>query len=235
MEGRREEDAGAIAWPGFVDILSAVIIMFVFFLMITAIVMFVLSVQTQGAMESENEEKVKAEIENLKEQVLIENDLTPEEFQLQVQKVTEVQNLSEENKNLNEEVQNLSAEIKQLKADLAASVDQNALVSQDEKSMVVLYKENEMSLSPVVESMIRDFIDSNASEVPGAPKIVLETGDSPDTESLSFARELALARTLNVRNVMLDQEMASEQISVNYTDPEEVEGSYHWVRIRIIE
>ncbi len=30
------EDLGVIAWPGFVDILSSVIIMFVFFVMVVA-------------------------------------------------------------------------------------------------------------------------------------------------------------------------------------------------------
>lgn len=36
MDDADEDDLGAIAWPGFVDILSSVIIMFVFFLMIVA-------------------------------------------------------------------------------------------------------------------------------------------------------------------------------------------------------
>ena len=40
MSDRREDDLSAIAWPGFVDILSAVIIMFVFFLMIVATALF---------------------------------------------------------------------------------------------------------------------------------------------------------------------------------------------------
>lgn len=40
MSERRQDDLSAIAWPGFVDILSAVIIMFVFFLMIVATALF---------------------------------------------------------------------------------------------------------------------------------------------------------------------------------------------------
>ncbi|MCK5518908.1 MAG: hypothetical protein KAI61_05785, partial [Alphaproteobacteria bacterium] len=36
-EGGDDGDVGASAWPGFVDILSSVLIMFVFFLMITAV------------------------------------------------------------------------------------------------------------------------------------------------------------------------------------------------------
>lgn len=230
---RRDDDVGAIAWPGFVDILSAVIIMFVFFVMITAIVMFMMSVQHQEATESKSKQQVEQEIENLKEQILLESDLSPEQFELQVQKVSEVQNLSEQNKQLNEEVLNLSAEIKQLKADLAETVDQEAVVSEDQKTMVVLYNKNEMSLSPAVETMIKEFIKANESDLPGEPKIILETGDAPDADSVSLMRELALARTLNIRNVMLTEEMDSTKISVEYKPSEEIEGSYHWVKIRI--
>ena len=40
MSAEDNDDLSAIAWPGFVDILSAVIIMFVFFLMIVATALF---------------------------------------------------------------------------------------------------------------------------------------------------------------------------------------------------
>ena len=40
MGDRREDDLSAIAWPGFVDILSATVIMFVFFLLVVASVLF---------------------------------------------------------------------------------------------------------------------------------------------------------------------------------------------------
>ena len=234
MEDRRDDDdGGSMAWPGFVDILSAVIIMFVFFVMITAIVMFVMSVEHKEAMESENKKKVQEEIEDLKEKMLLESNLTSEEFELQVQKISEIQNLSEQNKDMNEEILTLSAEVKQLKADLAEAVDQNAVISEDNKTMVVLYKKNEMSLSPAVETMIREFVKANSSDISGQPRVILETGDAPDADSVSLMRELALARTLNVRNVMLTEDMGAAQISVEYTDSEKIEDSYHWVKIRI--
>jgi len=235
MSDRREDDIGAVAWPGFVDILSAVIIMFVFFVMITAIVMFVMSVQHKEAMESENEKKVQEEISNLKEQIVIESQSNPQEFALQVQKVTESQNLSEENEKLNEEIQDLSATIKQLKADLAETKDQNAFLSDDQKSLVILYKNNEMSLSPAVETVIKDFINSNASETGIQSKIVLETGDAPNASAVSVMRELALARTLNIRNVMLSENIDPSKVKVTYTGPEKVQDSYHWVKIRIVD
>jgi len=235
MSDRREDDIGAVAWPGFVDILSAVIIMFVFFVMITAIVMFVMSVQNQEAMESENEKKVQEEISNLKEKILIESQANPQEFSLQVQKVTEIQNLSEENEKLNEQVQDLSATVEQLKADLAETKDQDALLGSDEKSLIILYKNNEISLSPAVENTIREFVNSQTSETGKLPQITLETGDAPNASAVSVVRELSLARTLNIRNVMLSEDIDPGKVKVVYTEAEKVEDSYHWVRIKIEE
>jgi len=65
---RREDDLSAIAWPGFVDILSAVIIMFVFFLMIvaTALYFHILIFKSQllaqvedGQVKTESDEDVR--------------------------------------------------------------------------------------------------------------------------------------------------------------------------------
>ncbi|MCB1580372.1 MAG: hypothetical protein H6859_05125 [Rhodospirillales bacterium] len=66
MSERREDDLSAIAWPGFVDILSAVIIMFVFFLMIVATALYfhilifksqLLADAAMSQMKVESEEK----------------------------------------------------------------------------------------------------------------------------------------------------------------------------------
>ena len=234
MEDRRDEDSGAIAWPGFVDILSAVIIMFVFFVMITAIVMFVMSVENKKQMEAESEKKVIEEVESLKQQLMVIQEMTPEQFTLQMQKAAKVQNLSEENQRLNEEIVSMNSEIKQLKADLAESKDQNTVLDEDNNEMIVLYNKNEMSLSPATKTMLEEFLKKNPRTGEGQPRIVLETGDAPDSSSVSLMRELALARTLNIRNVMLEQEaVGADQISVTYTESEKIKDSYHWVKVKI--
>ncbi len=58
MSGRREDDLSAIAWPGFVDILSAMIIMFIFFLMIvaTALYFHILIFKSQVLAQKETEQ-----------------------------------------------------------------------------------------------------------------------------------------------------------------------------------
>ena len=67
MSGRREDDFGAIAWPGFVDILSAVIIMFVFFVMITASALYFHILIFKSKIESETVDSLskRTEVEEL--------------------------------------------------------------------------------------------------------------------------------------------------------------------------
>lgn len=55
---RRDDDAGAIAWPGFVDILSSVLMMFLFFILITTFVMYSLNAQSRKKMEAETQKRI---------------------------------------------------------------------------------------------------------------------------------------------------------------------------------
>ncbi len=222
----RDDDIAEIAWPGFVDILSAVIMMFVFFVMILSIVMFVLSINHQQMIERDNVQKIREGIENIKSQILAKNQLTPEEFEIQIQKINELQELSQENNKLNKK-------IAQLKADLAKSNEQNVIVAQDSSSLTVVYKKNDVTLTEITESMIADFLGNMDKETRQKVRIVIEAGDNPETKSLSVSREIALARTLNVRNVILEGGIAAPRVSVAYKDPEKIEDSYHWVRIKI--
>lgn len=53
MADNSDDDLGAIAWPGFVDILSSVIIMFVFFLMIVAGALYIYTMIFISRLKSE--------------------------------------------------------------------------------------------------------------------------------------------------------------------------------------
>ena len=226
---RREEDAGAIAWPGFVDILSAVIIMFVFFVMILAIIMFVMTIKHKESVEVQKRQ----EIEEIKQQLSGGQD-SPIESDIPT-KTTNVQEVTKQNEELNQQVETLNTEIEQLKADLAKAKDQQTLVNEEERTMVVLYKRNEISLAPETEELIKNFLQNNMERQPQNYRLLLETGDPPNASSLSMMRELSLARTLNIRNVALSESLEPSQVSVTYTPPEEIDGSYQWVRIKIVE
>lgn len=66
MSDSEDEDMGAIAWPGFVDILSSVIIMFVFFLMIIAGALYIYTMIYISKVKSDQAaEQVESEFEFL--------------------------------------------------------------------------------------------------------------------------------------------------------------------------
>lgn len=64
MADSEDDDMGTIAWPGFVDILSSVIIMFVFFLMIVAGALYIYTLVYISKVESDQvAEQVESEFE----------------------------------------------------------------------------------------------------------------------------------------------------------------------------
>lgn len=90
MAQSEDEDLGTIAWPGFVDILSSVIIMFVFFLMIIAAalyfytIIFVSKIRSDAVVEEVIEEsefefkQQQAELAESKEQEMSFNEVEEE-------------------------------------------------------------------------------------------------------------------------------------------------------------
>ena len=58
MSGDSSTDMAANAWPGFVDILSAVVIMFVFFVLIISAVLYFYTITYKAAMEGAPVESV---------------------------------------------------------------------------------------------------------------------------------------------------------------------------------
>ena len=66
MHGGDEGDLGDVAMPGFVDILSSVVTVFMFFMLITSVTMFFLSLKMKKTVVAES--KKEAQINVLNEQ-----------------------------------------------------------------------------------------------------------------------------------------------------------------------
>ncbi len=240
---RRDEDAGSIAWPGFVDILSAVIIMFVFFVMITSIVMYALNVEFQEQMKKENERKV-SEMVSEQFQEKLENILSGDvsyqelkdrlEYEITIDEMTEQrQKLEQENTSLSYEMEELEKVIEQIKADMAEGTEQETKIGSD-NSLLIIFQKNDITLSEqtikVVETFVSNVIENNEGT---RLNVKLLTSDNPNAQSISVSRELSLARSLNVRNVLLKDLMVAEQIEISYAKPTEIEETYNWLKVVI--
>ncbi|MCB1651204.1 MAG: hypothetical protein KDI46_04040 [Alphaproteobacteria bacterium] len=237
---RRDDDAGAIAWPGFVDILSAVIIMFVFFVMITAIVMYVLSIEFKKKLESENQQKVSEMVDSqfkAQMQEVLSGDVSidelKEKFEYEV-KINELdqqrQKLEKENTDLSYEVEELHDVIDQIKADMSQSNDQSTTVKNE--NLVIMYSKNDITLSEdtekLIETHVKEFMDKNKVK---KVKVRLQSSDNPNAPTISVSREISLARSLNARNVFLKNGVEASDIDIEYIKPEQIDESYNWIKI----
>lgn len=237
---RRDDDAGAIAWPGFVDILSAVIIMFVFFVMITAIVMYVLSIEFKKKLESENQQKVSEMVDSqfkAQMQEVLSGDVSidelKEKFEYEV-KINELdqqrQKLEKENTDLSYEVEELHDVIDQIKADMSQSNDQSTTVKNE--NLVIMYSKNDITLSEdtekLIETNVKEFMDKNKVK---KVKVRLQSSDNPNAPTISVSREISLARSLNARNVFLKNGVEASDIDIEYIKPEQIDESYNWIKI----
>ena len=232
----KDGDFSAIAWPGFVDILSTVIMMFLFFIMIVSIVMYVMSMEFKKTVEKEGEQKVATQVtEELSKyaDMLSSGEITIEELKNQIDARKEIKQLSRENVKLVKENTELTDAIEQIKADLASGLVQTVSEAQD--GFVIFFERNDISLSPETSDAVKKYVTKRIEgKDPAKVQVILMAGDNPHAPTISVSRELGLARTLNIRNTILGLAIPAQNIAVKYTTPESIEKSYNWVRIKVV-
>lgn len=204
------DDLTAIAWPGFVDILSAVIIMFVFFTMIIASALYFHTIIFKSKLIEEANKSQSSEISE------------------------QVEELTQEKQSLEDQVANLNEKINQVYANLAQSVEQRTIVSEDENQIVIFFSDKAITVTQDTKDQIEAFLAKHKELAGGRPmRAIIDAGKNPAAPTESLARTVAFARLFNVRNVLLTEQTDPGSISVNLVPPEEIEESYHWVRLRI--
>ena len=277
---RREEDA-EIPWPSFVDILSSVIIMFVFFIMITTIIMATLTMETKQSMESTQDAKVQQKVQQIIQEIIQEATqekdkdkdkeadsepvLEPKEMLAKLEAMLEQseqqerekvekesfqkdpeqkQNIDqakadasavkEENDQLKQDLADLESQVTHLRTALARATEQMVEFGSSKGEMLIFFQRNEVSLSEETITQLRDTIQKKVEENPDV-KIELQVGDNPNALTASQGRELGLGRILNIRNVLLENNLESKNVTVKYLPAQEINDSYDWVRLNIIE
>lgn len=239
---RREDDYAAIAWPGFVDVLSAVLIMFVFFVLITAVALYFHVLIYKSTVNSTTIDDIaggmRDQIRSLK----------------QTNSIMEAKNetLEDENKQLSKEIaryaqliealggldkhtaQSESEAAMKIEASMADAKDQEIRENESEKTIVIVFGSSAISLQAErkkdVERLIKKYMTANPKY-----KVTLLAGKQPNSVTENAARKLAVARLLNARNVILDQKVPSNQLTAHIEDPQIVENSYNWVKISFSE
>ena len=209
MSGDSESDLSAIAWPGFVDILSAVIIMFVFFVLIIAVVLY-FHVITYKA-------KVQTDAVNLAMEAVTELEIEdpkaagapPPTDDLVQQVIT----LQVRNEALEQTITDLK-KLMQSHAEFSESENQTFEENVEEARFVVFFGIDTITLTEDSFKALESFVEKvsnryNLSE----SRAVIYGGVDDNARQPTASKKLAVARMLNARNVLLKTDLPKDEIS----------------------
>lgn len=223
-------DMAANAWPGFVDILSAVVIMFVFFVLITAAVLYFYTITYKAKVEGRPDVEVVAAQPSLG--------------------AATIEELEAENSALKKQIESAQAQASQgggtdtteVPSDTQAAAEafgaqaseQQVLTSAENRSMVLFHDAGAITVDEDSEVKIARFIEE-LSEQYGAEnlEITLTSPKAVNAATQSRAKRLAVARMLNVRNSLLNSPIDREKMQLNVVESEAIDDSAHWTRLQI--
>lgn len=194
----QDDPDSTIPWPGFVDILSTVIIVFVFFMMMTSVIIFVLSEQAKKTAVNEAQKQTQSEDAKKKSQ----SDVDQKDIKNSTEKTLspDVSNLLMEKEALQKEINRLT----QLKNVLSESQ------SQDNKREGNVVYVTFGDMGATITKPTEDFIQK---QMPFEGHIVL-TSIIPKGSDFASIREIALNRALNIRNVLLQSGVPNDHIAL---------------------
>ena len=201
------DDLESHSWPGFVDILSAAIMMFVFFVLITAVALFFHVITFTSKQDS-----AQSELENTQAQMA----------ELQVQ-----------NQELKTAIGGLQKKILETEATFSEQEgDQRISWSDDGMSAVVFFGTNSITVTEQTDQELQDFAKRVLSRYAAANLKLRITSPKTTSGIDTIARKVAVARIFNVRNSFLDSAVNKEQTFLNVLPPEAIEDDHDWAKIQ---
>ncbi len=219
-----EEDLGALAWPGFVDILSSVIIMFVFFVMVVASALYFHIIIFKNKILSEVSVSTSA---SSKEEELAS---TNRSLTKQIEELTEKMKLLEEIQTENE------IQLYQVNTEFSESTDQELEVSKTYDTIKIFFGKDSISITEENEIKVGEFIANYLKEHDGAKtkaKIIAVFDDN--SKNNVFQKKLAVSRMLNARNIFLETPIKMENVSPKISANTGEDGATNWVEIKLEE
>jgi|TARA_R110002126_G_C10490909_1_gene504532 hypothetical protein len=247
MAGGDDDDMSGNAWPGFVDILSATVIMFVFFVMITAILMSVMSMDYREQIKAASENEITEEVQQFVDRI-VSGELSVEEVQQSLGNRAKIDALVREKDTLEKKIRaeaaakNLiqkelvekNAQIEQRASALSYTDEQGYKETEDGMSVYVTYNRNGVTLIEETITSLKAFLRGHQKRT-GQENLHVSVlaAENPNAPTISVTRKIALSRALTIRNVFLANGVTSNNISIKYAKPKEVDDTYDWVQIRI--
>lgn len=224
-----DTDMAANAWPGFVDILSAVVIMFVFFVLIIAAVLYFYTITYKAKIEG----KLTTEISRtfVEAEILELTELKRENKELRNELKSKQTNISQGGGKSEVETQN---ETEAAQSFGMQATEQKVLKSDDNSSIVLFHDTGAITVDEDSETQISELIEQ-MSKKHGYEnlEIVLTSPKTANAATQSREKRLAVARMLNVRNSLLNSDVDRANIKLTVVETEQVEESDSWTRLQI--
>lgn len=219
--GGGDSDMEAQAWPGFVDILSSTMIMFVFFLMITATALFFHTILFKSKLLSQNEQVVAQRVDKEVQNLVSEN-------QALKQEISELKKQSAAgNSDTNKDVKLL-----QQATEFAASVEQEVKISSNNKELIVEFGHDAISLTENTNAELSKFLKPYEGH---NIKIKITAGKPTGSNSLLTGRKVSVARMLNVRNLIIQSKINPQNVNAVIVEDTSVSDKSDWVKVVIEE
>ncbi len=233
-------DLSDVAMPGFIDILSSVITVFMFFMLITSAIMFFMSLAMKKSLVDESrkqtESKVSQEVQEYVHKVET-GEITLKDLTAKLEQIKEGQPATPTPTTVSPasasaDVQTDNAQ--QGRATFSKGGNQTVSMGSNSGEMVIVFADKGIAVSQDTTKSLASFVEGIKANAKGKPvSIELEVPDNPDATTLSVAREIGLGRMLNVRNVLLTNKLAASNISIHNVPAQSYGTSYDWVRVHV--
>jgi regulator of replication initiation timing len=214
------DDVSSITWPGFVDIMSSVIMMFIFFVLITSVALYFHTITYKS--------KVMASIAGLTQKSVEQQTRTI---------VQENQQMKKENMELREKIAEIEDKTKKADSKFAESKEQSVTLDEATDKVVLFFGGDSISLTEETNTAFADFVTKYLAKVPDKSRIYVEILASKEisNDNELFAQEIATARLMNTRNVVLRTEIPKDHITINIVPSELIDEKSNWVTIRFYQ
>lgn len=139
--------------------------------------------------------------------------------------------LASENTHQQKVVSEEEVVVSQMQTEFAESKEQKVTISSDSDEMIVFFGRDSISVLPeTIDELKAKFAELLQDGGEDGYTIKILAAKNPNTYE-NAARKVAVARMLNIRNVVLESGFSSPAIMPQVVESEKIDDTIHWVKI----
>jgi hypothetical protein len=204
-------------WPPFVDIFSSTILVLLLFMLILIVnlgyyAQFKFKISYTGSVATDQVIQESVTTINKVDKITENKPIEQQEVKQQ-----EIKKTSIVNEEIVEEQEMEKAGQDMTQVDDTQTTDQQIL--QEDKYMILTFVDEEILLDDVTINQVKQFLQTAQQNYPGH-KIIVSATSPTNQVSATIAKQIALARSLNVRNLVRKQKYNKSDVRIRTITPE---------------